>query len=145
MGEMRAPFERLDEFVSLRLLRNFVGLDQDVVPYHLVAGRAHARAMKGVKQPDAVQADDDGDGEHAAWLVVVRALRSVAPDIDIEEINRYEPLQDEADLDASDWLHLMAAVTEQTGVVVPKQDYPLVDTFDGLERYLAAQKLSRGR
>ena len=106
---------------------------------------AHARAMKGLKQPDAVPADDDGADEYAAWLVVVKALRSVVPHIDIEDINRYEPLQDEADLDTSDWMQLMAAVTEQTGVVVPEQDYPLVDTFDGLEQYLAAQLLSRGR
>lgn len=67
------------------------------------------------------------------------------PYIDIEEINRFESLQDEADLDTSDWINLMAAVTEQTGLVVPEQDYPLVETFDGLEKYLAARKLSRAR
>jgi acyl carrier protein len=101
--------------------------------------------MKGLKQSDAVLADDDGDDEDAAWLVVARALRSVVPYIDIEEINRFESLQDEADLDTSDWMNLMAAVTEQTGLVVPEQDYPLVETFDGLEKYLAARKLSRAR
>ena len=105
---------------------------------------AHARAMKGLKQPDAVPAAGDGAEEYAAWLVVVKALRSVVPHIDIEDINRYEPLQDEADLDTSDWMQLMAAVTEQTGVVVPEQDYPLVDTFDGLEQYLAAQSCLEG-
>jgi acyl carrier protein len=115
------------------------------VPYHRLVGRAHARAMEGLKQPKAVQADDDGDDEFAVWLVVVKALRSVVPHIDIEEINRFEPLRDEADLDTSDWMRLMAAVTDQTGVVVPEQDYPLVDTFDGLEQYLAAQTLCRGR
>lgn len=142
---MSAPYELPPEFVSLRLLRNFVDLDQDVVPYHRPGGRAHARAMKGLKQPDAVPADDDGDDEYAAWLVVVKALRSVVPNIDIEDINRFEPLQGEAELDTSDWMRLMAAVTEQTGVYVPEQDYPLVDTFDGLKQYLAARKLSRGR
>jgi acyl carrier protein len=101
--------------------------------------------MKELRRPDALLADDDGDDEDAARLVVVKALRSVVPYIDIEEINRFEPLQDEADLDASDWMHLMAAITEQTGVVVPERDYPLVDTFDSLEQYLAAQKLSRQR
>ena len=101
--------------------------------------------MKGLKQSDAVPADHTGADEYATWLVVVKALRSVVPHIDIEDINRYEPLQDEADLDTSDWMDLMAAVTEETGVVVPEQDYPLVDTFDGLEQYLAAEMLSRGR
>jgi hypothetical protein len=115
------------------------------VPYHRPGGRAHAHAMKGLKQPDAVPVDDDGDDEYSAWLVVVKALRSVVPYIDIEDINRFEPLRDEADLDASDWMRVLAAVTEQTGVVVPEQDYPLVDTFDGLEQYLAAQKLPRRR
>jgi hypothetical protein len=43
------------------------------------------------------------------------------PHIDIEDINRFESLQDEAVVDTSDWLHPMAAVTEQTGVVVREQ------------------------
>ena len=70
------------------------------------------------------------------WRVVVRALRSVFPYIDIEEINRFEPLADEIDLASDDFTRLMAAVAAEVGVVVPEEDYPLVATLDGLEQYL---------
>ena len=70
------------------------------------------------------------------WRVVVRALRSVFPHIDIEEINRFEPLADEIDLASDDFTRLMAAVAAEIGVMVPVEDYPLVATLDGLEQYL---------
>ena len=60
----------------------------------------------------------------------------VLPYIDIEEINRFEPLADEIALTSDDFTHLMAAVSEQAGVVVREEDYPLVATLDGLEQYL---------
>jgi acyl carrier protein len=74
--------------------------------------------------------------QYAMWRVVVRALRSVFPYIDIEEINRFEPLADEIDSTSDDFTQLMAAITEEIGVVVPEEDYPLVTTLDGLEQYL---------
>ena len=40
----------------------------------------------------------------------------------------------------ADFARLMSAVTEQTGVVVPKHEYPLVSTLDDLEHYLASRR-----
>jgi acyl carrier protein len=117
----------------------------DVVPYHDPTAGAHVCAMEGLKEPDILtqdDADDDDGGEYAMWLVVVRALRRVFPYVDIEEINRFEPLQDELDLNSSDFVQLMAAVTEQTGLVVAEQDYPIVSTLDGLEHYLKSRVMS---
>lgn len=73
-----------------------------------------------------------------AWLVVVRALRSMFPYIDVEEISRFEPLQDELDLTPSDFGRLMAAVSDQAKLEVPVRDYPLVSTLDDLEHYVAS-------
>ena len=77
--------------------------------------------------------------QYVMWRVVVRALRCVFPYIDIEEINRFEPLADEIDLTSDDFTRLMAAITAEIGVVVREEDYPLVATLDGLEQYLKLQ------
>ena len=90
-----------------------------------------------MEQPDVVTVDhDEEDDRYAMWLVVVRALRDAFPYIDIEEINRFQPLEDEIDLTAEDFTQVMASVEEQTGLVVPEDDYPLLATLDGLEQYL---------
>ena len=92
--------------------------------------------------PHVVITGDEHD-RYAMWRVVVRALCSVSPYIDIEEINRFEPLADEIDLTSDDFAQLMAAVTAEIGVVVPEEDYPLVATLDGLEQYLKLRVSSR--
>jgi acyl carrier protein len=83
--------------------------------------------------------DDGGAVALAARLAVVRALRHVVPDVDIEEINRFEPLHDEVGLTAGDFARLMAAVARESGIVVPDSDYPSVATMDELEHYLTAR------
>ena len=60
---------------------------------------------------------------------------SLVPFLDIEDVSRFEPLQDELQLTMADFTRLMSVVTEQTGVVVPKHEYPFVRTLDGLEHY----------
>ena len=72
-----------------------------------------------------------------AWEAVVRSLRRIVPYIDVEDIDRAALIQDEADLDPLDLVHLMAAVAEETGVLVPERDYPLVATLDSLVDYVA--------
>jgi hypothetical protein len=64
-------------------------------------------------------------------------MRIAFPHVDLEELNRFEPLGDEVDMTSSDFAALMAAVTDLTGIVVPVDDYPSVGTIDGLERYLS--------
>ena len=77
------------------------------------------------------------------WLVVVRAIRRLFPYLDIEDISRFEPLQDELELTMTDFARLMSVVTEQTGVVVPEREYPLVRTLDDLEHSLASRLVER--
>ena len=63
------------------------------------------------------------------WLVVVRAMRRLVPYLDIEDVvSRFEPLQDELGLTMADFVRLMSAVTEQTGVGggCGRREYPLV-------------------
>ena len=85
---------------------------------------------------------EDEDDQYARLVVVMRALRRVFPYIYIEEIDRFAPLADELDLRPSDFVRVMAAITEQTGLTVPERDYPLVTTLDGLEQYLKSRVTS---
>ena len=64
----------------------------------------------------------------------MRAQRRVRPYTDLEEFSRFEPIMKEADLD--EFEQLMAAVADESGIRVPENDYPLIVTLDGLERYL---------
>ena len=68
--------------------------------------------------------------------VIAKGLRGIAPEADLSEVDGSKPLQDELDLDSMDFLNLMVAIHEQTGVEVPERDYPKVAHLDGLIAYL---------
>ncbi len=86
--------------------------------------------------PDAAQSDDWSGDE---WIVVLRALRRIVPFIDVEDLDRTAAIQDEADLDSLDFVRLMTAVSEESGVVIPERDFPLASTLAGLAAYIAAR------
>lgn len=70
--------------------------------------------------------------------VISRSLRRIAPEADLASVDGTAPLQDELDLDSMDFLNLMIAIYEQTGVEIPERDYPSVAHLDGLIDYLAS-------
>lgn len=72
------------------------------------------------------------------YALLVRLLRPIAPEVDLDEVDRAEPLQDVADLDSMDFLNLMAALYEETGIEVPERDYPAVASVDGFVAYVSA-------
>ncbi len=71
-----------------------------------------------------------------ATTVIAQGLRGIAPEADLDEVRSDKPLQDELDLDSMDFLNLMVAIAESTGIEIPERDYPKVDTLDGLVAYL---------
>jgi acyl carrier protein len=75
-----------------------------------------------------------------ARALVTRLLRTIAPNVDLEMIDQYESLHDVADLDSLDFINLMSATAEATGVIVSPRDYPLVVTLDGFARYLLTHR-----
>lgn len=68
--------------------------------------------------------------------VIAQGLRGIAPEADLAEVRADKPLQDELDLDSMDFLNLMVAIAERTGIEIPERDYPEVDHLDGLVAYL---------
>jgi acyl carrier protein len=65
-------------------------------------------------------------------------LHRIAPEVDLEEVDPDAPLQEEMDLDSMDFLNLVAALHDETGIEVPERDYPLLSTVAGFVAYLSA-------
>jgi len=68
--------------------------------------------------------------------VVREAIERVAPDVDAQAIPLAAEYRQEAELDSMDFLALLAAIEDRTGVAVPELDYPDVMTIEALARYL---------
>ena len=64
------------------------------------------------------------------------AIARVAPEIDPDTIGDDEQFRDDAGLDSMDFLNVLAAIAEQTGVEVPEADYPQVTTIAALASYI---------
>lgn len=73
-----------------------------------------------------------------ALATIAAALHGIAPEADLDEVDSAGALQEELDLDSMDFLNLMVAIDERTGIEVPERDYPKVASLDGLVAYLVA-------
>jgi acyl carrier protein len=90
--------------------------------------------------PDDVNPDDvnPDDVNPDARSLLARLLHGIAPEVDLDEIDPAAPLQEAAELDSMDFLNLVTALYEETGIEIPERDYPLVATIDGFVAYLTA-------
>lgn len=69
--------------------------------------------------------------------VVLRQLRSVAPDADINALPETADMREALDLDSLDFLRFVSALHKELGVTIPESDYPSVTTLNGCIDYLA--------
>ena len=77
--------------------------------------------------------------------ILISALTTVAPDVDPVGIDPAADLADQLDIDSMDFLNMVVAVNEQTGIDIPERDYPKLSTLDGAIDYLlAAQQRAAG-
>jgi acyl carrier protein len=65
-------------------------------------------------------------------------LRRIAPEVDLDDVDPDADLQDEVDLDSMDFLNLVTALHEATGIDVPERDYPALSTVNGFVAYVGA-------
>ncbi len=77
--------------------------------------------------------------------LLVRLLHRIAPEVDLDTIDRAQPLQEAADLDSMDFLNLMAGLYSETGIEVPERDYPAVASIDGFVSYVGVAQPVGGR
>jgi acyl carrier protein len=74
--------------------------------------------------------------------VVRGLLADIAPEADIDDLAPDAPLQDAVDFDSVDFLNLVTAIYEATGVDIPERDYPEVATLRGCVAYVASRSNS---
>lgn len=65
-----------------------------------------------------------------------RLVNRIAPEIDPATADPRAPIQDALELDSMDFLNLVTALHEVTGVEVPEHDYPKLATIDGFVTYV---------
>jgi acyl carrier protein len=77
-----------------------------------------------------------------ARALLARLLARIAPEVDLIEVDPRAQLQEACDLDSMDFLNLVTALHEATGIDVPERDYPLLGTIDGFTEYVVTRSAS---
>jgi acyl carrier protein len=72
-----------------------------------------------------------------ARAIVADALHQVAPEIDIEAVERDADFRDTVELDSLDFLNFVEILSERTGRRIDEDDYPDLATFDGCVKFLS--------
>jgi len=77
--------------------------------------------------------------------IVISVLTEVAPDIDATAIDPDTDLTEQLDIDSMDFLNIVVAINEHTGIEIPERDYPKLSTLNDAVDYLAhAQRQAAG-
>jgi acyl carrier protein len=74
--------------------------------------------------------------------IVIASLRSIAPEVDGEQLVAGRPLREQVDLDSMDWLNFLIGLHDKLKVEIPEADYAKLRTLDKLLDYLAAKLAS---
>jgi acyl carrier protein len=69
--------------------------------------------------------------------IVIGVLIEVAPDIDPAAIDPDTELVEQLDIDSMDFLNIVVAINERTGIEIPERDYPKLSTLNEAVDYLA--------
>jgi len=67
--------------------------------------------------------------------IIIEEILNIAPDVDEEEIIFNENIQTSLEIDSFDFLNILVALAERTGIEVPESDYPKVDTVEHMMDY----------
>ncbi len=68
--------------------------------------------------------------------VITQAMRQVAPEADLQGVDRTARLQEELDLDSMDFLNFVIGLHERTGIEIAESDYASLATLDGCVEFL---------
>jgi len=69
--------------------------------------------------------------------IVISVLTEVAPEVDPDAIDPDTELVEQLDIDSMDFLNIVVAINERTGIEVPERDYPKLSTLNDAVAYLA--------
>ncbi|HYB30622.1 MAG TPA: acyl carrier protein [Solirubrobacteraceae bacterium] len=83
--------------------------------------------------------------EQELRALVIGVLTEVAPDVDAASIDPDADFLEELDIDSMDFLNVIVAINERTGIEIPERDYPKLSSLNDAVSYLAqAQKQTVG-
>lgn len=68
--------------------------------------------------------------------VLTEALRRIAPDVEVSEIDRDGDLREEFDIDSIDFLNLIMALGKRFSLPMPEEDYPRLRSITAIVNYL---------
>ena len=71
--------------------------------------------------------------------VLLSALAEIAPEADGTTLASDVELAEQLDIDSMDFLNLVTAVSERTGIDIPERDYPKLRTLDDAVAYLVVR------
>ena len=71
---------------------------------------------------------------------VLRALHTIAPELDTAALPRDADLRDAADLDSMDFLRLVIALEGELQIPIPEAAYPQIRSVRGLVEYLETHR-----
>jgi acyl carrier protein len=77
--------------------------------------------------------------EDQAFAVVIATLKTIAPEIEADELRRDRPLRNQVDLDSMDWLNFLLGLNKRLKVEIPESDYARLITLDDVLEYLMAR------
>ncbi|HEY1042681.1 MAG TPA: phosphopantetheine-binding protein [Telluria sp.] len=71
--------------------------------------------------------------------VVIAKLKTIAPEVNGDELVASQSLRSQVDLDSMDWLNFLIGLHEKLAVEIPEADYAKLRTLDDLLDYLSAR------
>ncbi len=71
--------------------------------------------------------------------LVAEELSNIAPEADLATVDPKADLREAIDIDSMDFLNLVTALHQRTGVDIPEIDYPKLVTLSGMISYLDAR------
>jgi acyl carrier protein len=71
--------------------------------------------------------------------IVHEALSNVAPEVDLDAIDRAKSLRDQIDIDSVDFLNFVIGLHKELGIEIPDADVPKLGTLNGCVAYLQSR------
>ena len=71
---------------------------------------------------------------------VLRALGSVAPEADLEQLRPDVGFREQLDIDSMDFLNFVITLHKQLGIDIPEGDYARLATLQGCVEYLTSRQ-----
>lgn len=71
--------------------------------------------------------------------VVLATLKTIAPEVEEDELRPDRPLRSQVDLDSMDWLNFLLGLHEKFEVEIPEADYTRLVTINDVVAYVAAK------